>query len=76
MYFYSVKTMTVSSTSLPKIAIEAIVQRIFAFRQITPLDRHLLKSAMLAQKSLNEKDRFQINRVYQGIQDGLILVVE
>ncbi|MCW6052860.1 hypothetical protein QUB60_00780 [Microcoleus sp. A2-C5] len=68
--------MTVSSASVPKIAIEAIVQRIFAFRQITPLDRRLLKSAMLSTTRLNEKDRCQINRVHQGIQDGLILVVE
>ncbi|MEG4803563.1 hypothetical protein QUB63_31020 [Microcoleus sp. ARI1-B5] len=68
--------MTVSSANVPKIAIEAIVQRIFAFRQITPLDRRLLKSAMLSANRLNEKDRFEINRVYQGIRNGLILVVE
>ncbi|MEG4059015.1 MULTISPECIES: hypothetical protein [unclassified Microcoleus] len=68
--------MTVSSANLPKISIEAIVARIFAFRQITPLDRRLLKSAMLAQKGLNEKDQCHINRVCQGIQNGLILVVE
>ena len=68
--------MTVSSANFPKISIEAIVQRIFAFRQITPLDRRLLKSAMLAQKGLNEKDQCHINRVCQGIQNGLILVVE
>jgi hypothetical protein len=68
--------MTVSSANVPKIAIEAIVQRILAFRQITPLDRRLLKSAMLSAHRLNEKDRFEINRVYQGIRNGLILVVE
>jgi len=68
--------MTVSSGNVPKITIEAIVQRIFAFRQITPLDRRLLKSAMLAEKGLNEKDHSHINRVCQGIRNGLILVVE
>ncbi|MEG4810527.1 hypothetical protein QUA82_22475 [Microcoleus sp. F8-D3] len=66
--------MTVSSPNLPKISIEAIVQRIFAFRQITPLDRRLLKSAVL--DGLDQKDRVHINRVCQGIQNGLILVVE
>ncbi|UNU23498.1 hypothetical protein [Microcoleus vaginatus] len=68
--------MTVSSGNVPKITIEAIVQRIFAFRQITPLDRRLLKSAMLSEKGLNEKDHSHINRVCQGIRNGLILVVE
>ncbi|MBD1828100.1 hypothetical protein NDI43_08280 [Microcoleus vaginatus GB2-A3] len=66
--------MTVSSANLPKISIEAIVQRIFAFRQITPLDRRLLKSAVL--DGLDQKDHVHINRVCQGIQNGLILVVE
>lgn len=68
--------MTVSDTSIPKISVEAIAQRIFAFRQITPLDRRLLKSAVLSKKSLDAKDKFQIQRVCQGIQNGLILVVE
>ncbi|MBW3584347.1 MAG: hypothetical protein KY448_00480 [Cyanobacteria bacterium 0813] len=66
--------MTVSSGNVPKITIEAIVQRIFAFRQITPLDRRLLKSAVL--DGLDQKDHIYINRVCQGIRNGLILVVE
>jgi hypothetical protein len=68
--------MAVSDTSIPKISVEAIAQRIFAFRQITPLDRRLLKSAVLSKNSLDKKDKFQIDRVCQGIQNGLILVVE
>ena len=66
--------MTVSSASASKISVEAIAQRIFAFRQITPLDRRLLKSAVLG--GLDDKDRVHIDRVCQGIQKGLILVVE
>ncbi|MGB3263366.1 MAG: hypothetical protein WBA89_05360 [Microcoleus sp.] len=66
--------MTVSSASVPKISVEAIAQRIFAFRQITPLDRELLQSAVL--NGLDQKDHFHINRLCEGIQKGLILVVE
>ncbi len=66
--------MTVSSANASKISVEAIVQRIFAFRQITPLDRRLIKSAVL--DGLDQKDHFHIDRVCQGIQSGLILVVE
>jgi len=66
--------MTVSYASTPKIPVEAIAQRIFAFRQITPLDRLLLKSAVM--NGLDQKDHFHINRLCQAIQSGLVLVVE
>jgi len=66
--------MTVSSASVPKISVEAIAQRVLAFRQITPLERQLLKSAVL--DGLDQKDHFHINRLCEGIQKGLILVVE
>jgi len=73
-YFHGAKAMTVSYASLPKISVEAIAQRIFAFRQITPLDRRLLKSAVL--DGLDHKDHSHINRLCEAIQKGLILVVE
>ena len=66
--------MTISYTNTTKISVEAIAQRIFAFRQITPLDRDLLKSAVL--NGLEPKDHSHINRLCHAIQSGLILVVE
>jgi len=66
--------MTVSYASTTKVSVEAIVQRIFAFRQITALDRRLLKSAVM--DGLDPKDHSQINRLCHAIQSGLILVVE
>jgi hypothetical protein len=66
--------MTVSYASTTKISVEAIVQRIFAFRQITALDRRLLKSAVM--KGMEQKDQSHINRLCHAIQSGLILVVE
>ncbi len=66
--------MTVSYANTTKVSVEAIAQRIFAFRQITPLDRRLLKSAVL--NGLDPNDHFHINRLCQAIQSGLVLVVE
>ena len=66
--------MTVSYGNTTKISVEAITQRIFAFRQITALDRHLLKSAVL--NGLDSKDQSHIHRLCDAIQSGLILVVE
>lgn len=66
--------MTISYAYTTKVSVEAIAQRIFAFRQITTLDRQLLKSAVL--NGLDPKDHSHINRLCHAIQSGLILVVE
>lgn len=68
--------MTVSYTSTSTISVEAVVERIFAFRQITALDRRLLRSAVLSDKGLDKREHLAIDRLCQGIQKGLILVVE
>lgn len=60
----------------PKVSVEAIVDRIFAFRQITPIDQRLLRSALLSKDALSENDQFHLNRVFEGLQSGSILVVE
>lgn len=76
IYIENVKTMITSHFSSSKVSVEAIVDRIFAFRQITPIDQRLLRSALLSKQALSEKDQFQLNRVCEGLQSGLILVVE
>ncbi len=63
-------------TNTPKISMEAIVQRILSFRQITPIDQRLLKSALLSKDSLSHNDQMHLNRVFDGIRNGLILIVE
>lgn len=63
-------------TGSSKISVEEIVDRIFAFRQITPIDQRLLRSVLLSKQSLTEKDQLHLNRVFEGLQSGLILVVE
>lgn len=61
---------------LPTIAIEKIVERILAFRQITRLDQHLLMSARVTKDSINEKDMTQIKLVSDRLQRGLVRVVD
>lgn len=63
-------------TTLPKISVEQIVERIFAFRQISRTDQRLLMSAFLSKDSLSEADQLQVNRVLDALQKGLISVVE
>ncbi len=63
-------------TSPTKLSVEAIVDRIYAFRQITPLDQRLLRSALLSKNALTATEQFHLNRVFEGLQSGFILVVE
>ncbi|MFB2838840.1 hypothetical protein [Floridanema evergladense] len=59
-----------------KASVENILDRIFAVRQINRRDQHTLMAALLSKDSLSEKDRCQINRVYEAIQKGLIRIVD
>jgi len=68
--------MMISQRSLPKVSVEQIVERIFAFRQITRTDQRLLMSAFLSKKSYNETDHLQIKRVFDALQRGLIKVTD
>ena len=68
--------MMPTNASPPKVSVEDIVERIFAFRQITSIDQRLLRSALLSTQSLSESDQMQLNRVFEGLRNGIILVVE
>ncbi|CBN58892.1 MULTISPECIES: hypothetical protein [Kamptonema] len=68
--------MMPTNASPPKVSVEDIVERIFAFRQITSIDQKLLRSALLSTQSLSESDQVQLNRVFEGLRNGIILVVE
>jgi|JFJP01.1.fsa_nt_gi hypothetical protein len=68
--------MIPTNTISPKISVETIVERIFAFRQITAIDRQLLRSALISKESLSDKEQLHLNRVFEGLRSGTILVVE
>ena len=62
--------------SLPKVSVEQIVERIFAFRQITRTDQRLLMSVFVSNESLSETDHAHINRVFDALQKGWLKVVD
>lgn len=68
--------MMSAPTSLPKSPAEEAIDRIFSFRRITRADQHLLMSALLSKNALSEKERQQINQVFDALQKGLLKVVE
>jgi len=71
--------MTSTATTIPtasQIDLEKLIERIFAFRQITRLDQRLLMSVLLAKDTIAPHDNYQINRVFEAVQSGAVQVVE
>lgn len=59
-----------------QVSLEAVVKRIFAYRQITRLDQQLMMSALLEKNNLSEQEQHYINQVSDGLRRGLIKVVD
>jgi hypothetical protein len=60
----------------PKISLETIADRILAMRQLTPIDRNMLESAILSQKFLSRSEKTLMNRVFDGLHQGSIQLVD
>jgi hypothetical protein len=59
-----------------QIVLEAVLQRIFSIRRITRQDQELLMSTLLSKEGLDENERTQITRVFDGLRSGFIKVVD
>jgi hypothetical protein len=58
------------------VAIQELVDRILASRRISRTEQNRFMSVLLAKNSLSEEDQQQITRVFDGLQMGLIRVVD
>lgn len=64
-----------TQTHLPNISIEQLVERILMFRQISPIDQQLLRSALMSKPNLSDSERRSIARVFQAVQQGRIVII-
>lgn len=62
--------------ALSKISLDAIVERIFASRQISRIHQQRLMSVAMSKNLLSDTDRQQIDRVFDGLQRGFLKVVD
>jgi hypothetical protein len=67
--------MQVQSSS-STVGLDAVVERILDCGQLTSHDRSLLESAILSQKFLNRTQQSRIARVYDGLHQGYISVID
>lgn len=61
---------------LAKINIEELVAQILIERTVTCTEQQLLKYALLAEDTLDEKERTLINRVFYGVRHGLLKTID
>ncbi len=59
-----------------QILLETVLERIFSIRKITRQDQNLLMSSLLSKEGLDENERRQITRVFDGLRNGFIKVVD
>ena len=60
----------------PPAKTKQLVERIFTSRKITRADQHLFMSSLLSKSVISEEERCLINRVSEGVQRGLLRVVD
>ncbi|EGJ30158.1 MULTISPECIES: hypothetical protein [Moorena] len=60
----------------PKFPVKQIAKRIIHMRQITRIDQQLFMSALLAKASLSLEEQTLVQEIYDGLNRGLIRVVE
>ncbi|MBW4496789.1 MAG: hypothetical protein KME26_27690 [Oscillatoria princeps RMCB-10] len=65
-----------AQATAPQLSIEQLVDRIFACHRISRADQQRFMKAMLSKDSFSPGDRRLIARVFDGLQKGLLRVVE
>lgn len=60
----------------PSYSLENVVERICTFRQITPIDRHLLNHILTSRSYFGRHEQTLVDRVFDGIHKGHIWIVD
>ncbi|ERT06208.1 hypothetical protein M595_3847 [Lyngbya aestuarii BL J] len=63
-----------TETSTSTLNLEAIIKRVLTFRQITPLDYQLLKSAILSEQSFSYSTQVHLDQLFDSLQRGSIWI--
>ena len=56
--------------------VREVIDNIISRRSINRLDQKIFMSALLSKEKLSQEDQKMVDQVYQGLQSGLIRVVE
>ena len=65
-----------SQENLNSSSLEEVVKRIFVNRKITRADRQRFMAAMISKDALTVEEHEQINRFFDGLRRGVLMVVD
>ncbi len=68
--------MPTETTNSPEPNINQIVTRIFSTHRITRADQKIFMATLLSKESLSPEEQSQIDRVFDGLRQGLLRVVD
>lgn len=68
--------MKSTQVCFPKFPAQQIANRIISMRQISWIDQQLFMSALLSKQSLSMEEEYLVERIYEGLNQGWIRVVE
>lgn len=61
---------------LPSLTVAQLVEQLLTTRRITRADQHRLMSMLLSKASLSPEEQTLVNRVFDGLHQGLLHVVD
>ncbi|MEO1146954.1 MAG: hypothetical protein AAFY26_15325 [Cyanobacteria bacterium J06638_22] len=64
------------SLSMHGNSIEQLIEHVLTARQISRQDQDAFMSVLLAKRNLTERERSQVNRIYDALRTGRLRVVE
>ncbi len=68
--------MPTETPNPPESNINQIVTRIFSTHRITRADQKIFMATLLSKDSLSAEEQSQIDRVFDGLRQGLLRVVD
>jgi|JI81BgreenRNA_FD_contig_21_7997808_length_253_multi_2_in_0_out_0_1 hypothetical protein len=68
--------MPTETPNPPESNINQIVTRIFSTHRITRADQQIFMATLLSKDSLSAEEQSQIDRVFDGLRQGLLRVVD
>lgn len=70
------RSMPTETPNPPESNINQIVTRIFSTHRITRADQQIFMATLLSKDSLSAEEQSQIDRVFDGLRQGLLRVVD
>jgi len=66
----------ISPMALPEIPVDQLIDHILAVRRISRHEQDYVMAILLSKPQLTDKEKLQVNQIYEGLRSGRIRVVD